>query len=35
FMPPEDEIFLAEEQPLPTAVSPTANSPGYVLESDP
>ncbi|GKA45786.1 hypothetical protein Tco_0738582 [Tanacetum coccineum] len=35
FMPPEDEVLLAEEQPLPTAASPTANSPGYVLESDP
>ncbi|GJX74905.1 putative reverse transcriptase domain-containing protein, partial [Tanacetum coccineum] len=35
FMPPEDEVLLAEEQPLPAAVSPTADSPGYVLESDP
>ncbi|GJY04708.1 hypothetical protein Tco_0370648, partial [Tanacetum coccineum] len=34
FMPPEDEILLAEEQPLPAAVSPTADSPGYVPESD-
>ncbi|GJZ77611.1 hypothetical protein Tco_0642283 [Tanacetum coccineum] len=33
-MPPEDEVFLAEEQPLPAAASPTADSPGYVLESD-
>ncbi|GKD82232.1 hypothetical protein Tco_1349071 [Tanacetum coccineum] len=24
FMPPEDDVFLAEEQPLPAAVSPTA-----------
>ncbi|GKC36318.1 hypothetical protein Tco_1048702 [Tanacetum coccineum] len=30
----EDEILLAEEQPLPAAVSPTADSPGYVPESD-
>ncbi|GKF13285.1 hypothetical protein Tco_0054747, partial [Tanacetum coccineum] len=35
FMPPEDELLLAEEQPLPAAVSPTADSPGYVSESDP
>ncbi|GJW66608.1 hypothetical protein Tco_0121032, partial [Tanacetum coccineum] len=34
-MPPEDEVFLVEEQPLPAAVSPTADSPGYVFESDP
>ncbi|GKG02846.1 hypothetical protein Tco_0310482, partial [Tanacetum coccineum] len=27
FMPPEDEVFPAEEQPLPAAVSPTADSP--------
>ncbi|GKD45907.1 hypothetical protein Tco_1270552, partial [Tanacetum coccineum] len=35
FMPPEDEVLPAEEQPLPVAVSPTADSPGYVPESDP
>ncbi|GKG15535.1 hypothetical protein Tco_0357858, partial [Tanacetum coccineum] len=35
FMPPEDEILLAEEQPLPTTDSPTADSLGYILESDP
>ncbi|GKE36241.1 hypothetical protein Tco_1459646, partial [Tanacetum coccineum] len=35
FMPPEDEILPAEEQPLPAAISPTADSPGYVPESDP
>ncbi|GKA52054.1 hypothetical protein Tco_0745250, partial [Tanacetum coccineum] len=35
FMPPEDDVFLAEEQPLPAAVSPTANSPGYITESNP
>ncbi|GJY38937.1 hypothetical protein Tco_0425301 [Tanacetum coccineum] len=33
YMPQEDEILLAEEQPLPAA-SPTTNSPGYVPESD-
>ncbi|GKF67476.1 hypothetical protein Tco_0197155 [Tanacetum coccineum] len=27
FMPPEDDVFLAEEQPLPAAVSPTADLP--------
>ncbi|GKC39930.1 hypothetical protein Tco_1052314 [Tanacetum coccineum] len=32
---PEDEILPAKEQPLPTAVSPTIDSPGYVPESDP
>ncbi|GJX89495.1 hypothetical protein Tco_0341509 [Tanacetum coccineum] len=31
----EDEILPAKEQPLPTAASPTADSPGYVPESDP
>ncbi|GJR35573.1 hypothetical protein Tco_1211257 [Tanacetum coccineum] len=35
FMPPEDEVLAAEELPLPAAVSPTADSPGYVPESDP
>ncbi|GKC04399.1 hypothetical protein Tco_0996009, partial [Tanacetum coccineum] len=35
FMPPEDEKLSAEEQPLPAAASPTADLPGYVLESDP
>ncbi|GKG20257.1 hypothetical protein Tco_0380058, partial [Tanacetum coccineum] len=35
-MPQEDEILLAEEQPLPAAAAPpTANSLGYVPESDP
>ncbi|GKE99170.1 hypothetical protein Tco_0022521 [Tanacetum coccineum] len=33
-MPQEDEIPPAEEQPLPAAASPTADSPGYVPESD-
>ncbi|GKB47199.1 hypothetical protein Tco_0897952 [Tanacetum coccineum] len=35
FMPPEDEVLPAEEQPLYAAVSPTAHSPGYVPMSDP
>ncbi|GJR03083.1 hypothetical protein Tco_0526067 [Tanacetum coccineum] len=34
-MPLEDEILPVEEQPLPTAVSPTADSLGYVPKSDP
>ncbi|GKA28386.1 hypothetical protein Tco_0714554 [Tanacetum coccineum] len=29
FMSPEDEVLLAEEQPLPAALSPTVDSPGY------
>ncbi|GKB76429.1 hypothetical protein Tco_0943324, partial [Tanacetum coccineum] len=36
YIPLEDEhVFPAEEQPLPPVVSPTAESPGYVVESDP
>ncbi|GKD04554.1 hypothetical protein Tco_1179528 [Tanacetum coccineum] len=35
FMPPEDDVLPAKEQPLLGAVSPTADSPGYVHESDP
>nr|GFB71852.1 hypothetical protein [Tanacetum cinerariifolium] len=35
FIPPEDDAFPAEEQPLPAAASPTADSPGYIPESDP
>ncbi|GKC96171.1 hypothetical protein Tco_1161613 [Tanacetum coccineum] len=35
FMPPEDKVLPAEEQPLPTTASPTVDSPGYVPESDP
>ncbi|GKF81388.1 hypothetical protein Tco_0239990, partial [Tanacetum coccineum] len=35
YIPLEDEHeFSAEEQPLPPVVSPTAESPGYVVESD-
>ncbi|GKG44409.1 hypothetical protein Tco_0485847, partial [Tanacetum coccineum] len=36
YIPLEDEHeFPVEEQPLPLVVSPTAESPGYVIESDP
>ncbi|GKE30561.1 hypothetical protein Tco_1445945 [Tanacetum coccineum] len=35
FMPLEDEVLPAKEQPLPAAASPTADLPGYVPESDP
>nr|GEX26163.1 putative ribonuclease H-like domain-containing protein [Tanacetum cinerariifolium] len=35
YMPPEDDVFPAEEQPLPVAATPTADSPGYILELDP
>nr|GFC43170.1 hypothetical protein [Tanacetum cinerariifolium] len=36
YIPLEDEHILpAEEQPLPLVGSPTAESPGYVAESDP
>nr|GEY00942.1 hypothetical protein [Tanacetum cinerariifolium] len=34
YIPPEDEVFPAEEQPLPAAASPTTDSPGYIPESD-
>ncbi|GJY40968.1 hypothetical protein Tco_0428238 [Tanacetum coccineum] len=33
FMLSEDEVFPAEEHPLPAAVSPTADSPGYMADS--
>nr|GEW56761.1 hypothetical protein [Tanacetum cinerariifolium] len=29
-----DDVLPVEEQPLPAAVSPTADSPGYILESE-
>nr|GEU32320.1 reverse transcriptase domain-containing protein [Tanacetum cinerariifolium] len=35
FMPPEDDVLLAEEQPLTAAVSPTADSSQYIPEYDP
>ncbi|GKE40521.1 hypothetical protein Tco_1463926 [Tanacetum coccineum] len=31
----DDHVFPVEEQPLPPVDSPTAESPGYVIESDP
>ncbi|GKA89901.1 hypothetical protein Tco_0811713 [Tanacetum coccineum] len=31
----DEHVFPAEEQPLPPVDSPTAESPGYVVESDP
>nr|GEY87373.1 hypothetical protein [Tanacetum cinerariifolium] len=35
FMTPEDDVLPTEEQPLPAADSPTVDSLGYILESDP
>nr|GFA22784.1 hypothetical protein [Tanacetum cinerariifolium] len=35
YIPVKDEVFPAEEQPLPVAASPTTDSPGYIPESDP
>ncbi|GJZ03539.1 putative reverse transcriptase domain-containing protein [Tanacetum coccineum] len=35
FLPVDDEVFPAEEQPLPAADSPTHQSPGYIPEFDP
>nr|GEY35902.1 hypothetical protein [Tanacetum cinerariifolium] len=34
YIPLEDDVFLAEEQPLPAAASPTAKSPGYIPVSN-
>nr|GEZ43729.1 hypothetical protein [Tanacetum cinerariifolium] len=34
FMPPEDDVLPAKEQPLPSAVSPTTDSPRYIPEFD-
>ncbi|GJZ84491.1 hypothetical protein Tco_0649830 [Tanacetum coccineum] len=35
FIPPEDDVFPAKEQPLPVAVSPTAGSPAdYPTDRD-
>nr|GEW53360.1 hypothetical protein [Tanacetum cinerariifolium] len=34
FMPLEEDVLPSKEQLLPTAVSPTSDSPGYILESD-
>nr|GEY89222.1 uncharacterized mitochondrial protein AtMg00810-like [Tanacetum cinerariifolium] len=35
YLPPADDVFLAEEQPLPAAISPTFESPGYITDSEP
>nr|GEX70815.1 hypothetical protein [Tanacetum cinerariifolium] len=35
YIPPEDNVFPTKEQPLPIAATPTADSPGYILEFDP
>nr|GEZ38930.1 putative reverse transcriptase domain-containing protein [Tanacetum cinerariifolium] len=35
YLPPADDVFPAEEQPLPAAVSPTAQSLGYITDSEP
>nr|GFA67252.1 hypothetical protein [Tanacetum cinerariifolium] len=35
YMPPKDNVFPAEEQLLLVAATPTADSPGYILEFDP
>nr|GEW19890.1 putative reverse transcriptase domain-containing protein [Tanacetum cinerariifolium] len=35
YLPPANDMLPAEEQPLPAAVSPTAESPGYITESEP
>nr|GEZ72538.1 hypothetical protein [Tanacetum cinerariifolium] len=34
FMPHEDDVFPAEEQPLSAAFLPTTDSPSYITESD-
>nr|GFC83333.1 hypothetical protein [Tanacetum cinerariifolium] len=35
YLPPADDILPAEEQPLLAAISHTAESPGYITESEP
>nr|GEZ58013.1 hypothetical protein [Tanacetum cinerariifolium] len=35
YLPPADNVFPAEEQPLPAAVSPTFESPGFITNSEP
>nr|GFA22554.1 hypothetical protein [Tanacetum cinerariifolium] len=35
YLPPADDVLPAEEQLLPAAISPTAESPGYITESEP
>nr|GFC11977.1 hypothetical protein [Tanacetum cinerariifolium] len=34
YIPPKDDVLLVEEQPLPVAALPTADLPGYILESN-
>nr|GEZ41067.1 hypothetical protein [Tanacetum cinerariifolium] len=34
-IPPADDVLPAEEQPLPAVVSPTAESPRYITDSEP
>ncbi|GJS53707.1 hypothetical protein Tco_0627069 [Tanacetum coccineum] len=35
FMPPDDDLLLAKEQPLSASALPIAYSPGYITKSDP
>nr|GEX33652.1 hypothetical protein [Tanacetum cinerariifolium] len=35
YLPPADDVLPAEEQSLPATVSPTAESPGYITDSEP
>nr|GFB26301.1 hypothetical protein [Tanacetum cinerariifolium] len=35
YLPLANDVFLAKEQPLPVAISPTAESPGYIVDSEP
>nr|GFC86746.1 hypothetical protein [Tanacetum cinerariifolium] len=35
YLLPADNVLPAEEQPLPVAVSPTAESPRYITDSEP
>ncbi|GKE67933.1 hypothetical protein Tco_1522094 [Tanacetum coccineum] len=35
FMSPEVDVLPVEDHPLPAAISPTANLPGYITESNP
>nr|GEW53656.1 hypothetical protein [Tanacetum cinerariifolium] len=35
YLPPANDVLLAEEQPLPAVVSPTAESSRYITESEP
>nr|GFA15023.1 hypothetical protein [Tanacetum cinerariifolium] len=35
YLPPADDVLPTEEQPLPVTVSPTAESLGYITESEP